>query len=31
MEEWQQIDIDIDDLKVYRCGFDNNIAYRLIF
>jgi histidyl-tRNA synthetase len=31
MDEWQQIDIEIDDLRVYRCGFDNNIAYRLIF
>ncbi|MBU3189749.1 Spo0B domain-containing protein [Clostridium bowmanii] len=31
MEEWQQIDTQIDDFKVYRCGFDNNIAYRLIF
>ena len=31
MDEWQQIDIEIDDLRIYRCGFDNNIAYRLIF
>jgi len=31
MEEWQKIDIDIDDMKIYKCGFDNNIAYRLIF
>jgi hypothetical protein len=31
MDEWQQIDIEIDDFKVYRCDFDNNIAYRLIF
>lgn len=31
MDEWQQINIEIDDLRVYRCGFDNNIAYRLIF
>ena len=31
MNEWQQIDMEIDDLRIYRCGFDNNIAYRLIF
>lgn len=31
MDEWQQIDMEIDDLRIYRCGFDNNIAYRLIF
>lgn len=31
MDEWQQIDIQIDDFKIYKCGFDNNIAYRLIF
>lgn len=31
MEEWQQIDTQIDDFKIYRYGFDNNIAYRLIF
>jgi glycyl-tRNA synthetase (class II) len=30
MDEWQQLDMEIDDF-VYRCGFDNNIAYRLIF
>lgn len=31
MDEWQRIDIEIDDFKVYRCDFDKNIAYRLIF
>lgn len=31
MEKWQQIDMEIEDLRIYRCGFDNNIAYRLIF
>lgn len=31
MDEWQQIDIEIDDLRIYKCIFDNNIAYRLIF
>jgi hypothetical protein len=31
MDEWQKIDMEIDDLRIYRCGFDNNIAYRLIF
>lgn len=31
MDEWQPIVIEIDNLRVYRCGFDNNIAYRLIF
>ncbi|MGH4139276.1 Spo0B domain-containing protein [Clostridium sp.] len=31
MEEWQQINTQIDDFKIYRYGFDNNIAYRLIF
>ncbi|MGV8983036.1 Spo0B domain-containing protein [Clostridium sp.] len=32
MEEWQQIDTQIDDFKIYRCSLDdNNIAYRLIF
>jgi hypothetical protein len=31
MDEWQQIDMKIDNLRIYRCGFDNNIAYRLIF
>lgn len=31
MEEWQQIDGDIDNLKIYKCSFDNNIAYRFIF
>ena len=31
MEEWRQIDIEIVDLRIYKCGFDNNIAYRIIF
>ena len=31
MDEWQQIDRDIDDLRIYKCSFDNNIAYRFIF
>lgn len=31
MDEWQQIDKEIDNLKIYKCGFDNDIAYRLIF
>ncbi|MGH4051024.1 MAG: Spo0B domain-containing protein [Clostridium sp.] len=31
MDEWQQIDGDIDDLRIYKCSFDNNIAYRIIF
>lgn len=31
MDEWQQIDIEIDNFKIYKCNFDNNIAYRLIF
>lgn len=31
MDKWQPIDIEIDDFKVYRYDFDNNIAYRLIF
>ncbi|MFT5872749.1 MAG: ferritin [Clostridium sp.] len=31
MDEWQQIGIEIDDLRIYRCDFDSNIAYRLIF
>lgn len=31
MDEWQQIDTDIDDLGIYKCGFNNNIAYRLVF
>jgi hypothetical protein len=31
MDEWQQIDMEIDDFKIYKCSFDNNIAYRLIF
>lgn len=31
MDEWQQIDGDIDDLRIYKCSFDNNIAYRFIF
>lgn len=31
MNEWQPIDIEIDDLRIYKCGFDNNIAYRLVF
>jgi hypothetical protein len=31
MNEWQQIHMEINDLRIYRCGFDNNIAYRLIF
>ncbi|GCD09136.1 Spo0B domain-containing protein [Clostridium tagluense] len=31
MDEWQQIDMAIDGFKIYRCDFDNNIAYRLIF
>ena len=31
MSEWQQIHMEIEDLRIYRCAFDNNIAYRLIF
>ncbi|WP_291632480.1 Spo0B domain-containing protein [Clostridium sp.] len=31
MDEWQQIDTEIDDLMIYSCDFDSNIAYRLIF
>jgi hypothetical protein len=31
MDEWQPIDEDIDNLKIYKCSFDNNIAYRFIF
>ncbi|MBK5241577.1 Spo0B domain-containing protein [Clostridium sp.] len=31
MDEWQQIDVEIDHLRIYKCGFGNNIAYRLIF
>jgi hypothetical protein len=31
MDEWQQIDVEIDNLKIYKCSFDNNIAYRFIF
>ena len=31
MEEWQQVDTQIDGFNVYKFGFDNNIAYRLIF
>ena len=31
MDEWQQIDVDIDDIRIYKCSFDNNVAYRLIF
>ncbi|MBU3090683.1 Spo0B domain-containing protein [Clostridium sp. CF011] len=31
MDEWQQIETEIDDLRIYKCVFDNNIAYRLIF
>lgn len=31
MDEWQQIEIEINDLGIYKCVFDNNIAYRLIF
>jgi len=31
IDEWQQIDIKIDGLRIFECSFDNNIAYRLIF
>ncbi|MGK0466060.1 Spo0B domain-containing protein [Clostridium sp.] len=31
MDEWQQIEIEIDHLRIYKCGIGNNIAYRLIF
>ncbi|HEY8890364.1 MAG TPA: Spo0B domain-containing protein [Clostridium sp.] len=33
MDEWEKVDIDmeIDDLRIYKCSFDNDIAYRLIF
>ena len=31
MDEWQQIDGDLDELRIYKCSFDNNIAYRIIF
>ena len=33
MDEWEKVDIDIeiDDLRIYKCSFDNDVAYRLIF
>ncbi|MGH4118830.1 Spo0B domain-containing protein [Clostridium sp.] len=31
MDEWQQRDVEIEHLRIYKCGFGNNIAYRLIF
>ena len=30
MDEWQKLDKEVDDLIVYRCAFDNNLAYRLL-
>jgi len=32
MDEWQKVDIDVEinDFKIYKCSFENDIAYRVI-
>ncbi|MBC2397330.1 Spo0B domain-containing protein [Clostridium tetanomorphum] len=31
MENWENIDVSVEGIKIYKCSYKNELAYRLIF